>query len=256
MTSMLQIEPLSIERQGHLILQTPTLAVNHGEFVAILGPNGAGKSSLLKAITGEWHTQRGECHFYGQRISQWSRKHLATQLGVLPQSSQIDFPFTVAEVTAIGAIPLKLKQRQVAQSVRHFLQQTDTLHLIDKTYSLLSGGEKQRVQLARVLLQLSQAEQSPLLLLDEPTSAQDIAHQHHLMQRIKSLCEQQEYGVVAVLHDLNLACRYVDSVWVISDKRVQVQGNPLNVLSPEVVQQHWHYLPEVVQGSVQKFALL
>lgn len=256
MTSMLKVDSLTIERQGHTILQTPSLCVGQGECVAILGPNGAGKSSLLKAITGEWATLNGECYFYEIPISQWPRRRLATQLGVLPQASQVDFPFTVAEVTAIGAIPLKLKQREVALSVRRFLQQTDTLHLIDKTYSLLSGGEKQRVQLARVLLQLSQAERSPLLLLDEPTSAQDIAHQHHIMQLIQSLSTQQQYGVIAVLHDLNLACRYVDDVWVISDKKVQVQGHPLQVLSPEIVEQHWRYLPEIVQGNVQKFALL
>jgi iron complex transport system ATP-binding protein len=118
--------------------------------------------------------------------------------------------------------------------------------LTGQAYPRLSGGEKQRVHLARCLLQLSQAEQPPLLLLDEPTSAQDLGQQHSLLQRVRKLCEQEQYAVVAVLHDLNQALRYANQASLLDAGRLVGEGCPESLLTPERVQMFWGYPAERV----------
>lgn len=253
---MLVIDNVLIERQQKRILQTPTLTVGSKEHVCILGPNGAGKSSLLKGVCGEWPLSEGRIQFYQTPLSQWPRRKLAKHLGVLPQASQIDFPFTAYEVVSIGATPLRLNRRQQREAALSVMRKTDVAHLSQAMFTQLSGGERQRVHLARVLLQLSQAEQPPLLLMDEPTSAQDLGHQHELMQLTDSLRSDQHFAVLSVLHDLNLAARYADKVWIIDQKRIVKEGTPEEVLSPESVETHWHYRPEKIDGLAQGFGLL
>jgi iron complex transport system ATP-binding protein len=253
---MLVIDQISVQRQQKTIVQTDTLSLTSGEHMAVLGPNGAGKSSLLKAACGEWPCAAGQVILHGLPLTQWPKQALARHLGVLPQASQVEFPFTASEVVAIGATPLSLKRRELLEHVHHFMQMTDVSSLADQLYTRLSGGERQRVQLARVLLQLSQAEQSPVLLLDEPTSAQDLKHQHHVMQLVNALCQQQQFAAMSVLHDLNIASHYCQTVVVISDGRVQLQGAPSRVLTPEQVAQHWHYEPELIKRAEKGFALL
>ena len=253
---MLVIDKLQVRRQQRLVVATDQLRIDRGEHLAILGPNGAGKSSLLKAISGEWASDSGQVVLHGQPLRQWPRRALACHLGVLPQASQVDFPFTAAEVVAMGATPLAIKRRELTAQVRHYLQQTDAAALADQFYTQLSGGERQRVQLARVLLQLSQAKQAPVLLLDEPTSAQDLKHQHQIMTLVNALCSHREFSVVSVLHDLNIASHYCQMVAIISAGKVQAIGPPHQVLTPEQVQRHWHYRPERLTRSDDGFALL
>lgn len=106
------------------------------------------------------------------------------------------------------------------------MRATDTWQFADRLYPCLSGGERQRVQLARVLLQLSQAERAPLLLLDEPTSAQDLGQQHQLLNLVKSLCQENDFAVISILHDLNQASRYADKVWLLQQGKLVAQGSP------------------------------
>ena len=253
---MLKLRNLNIQKSDRTIVSVPFLEMSSGEHVGILGPNGAGKSSLLKVICGEWVSTTGAVEFHGQPITQWSRTLLARQMGVLPQASRVEFPFTAFEVVAIGATPLAMKKRELPLQVACYMRITDCFHLANESFTQLSGGEKQRVHLARVLLQLSQAEQAPLLLLDEPTSAQDLGHQHQLMALIKQYVKDQSYGVLSVLHDLNIASRYCDRVWLIDNKCVQAEGQPEAVLTPECIDQHWHYSPDRVSGSRTTFGLL
>jgi iron complex transport system ATP-binding protein len=253
---MLKITQLDIKRQEKSILNIDSVNLICGQRVAILGPNGAGKSSLLKAISGEWSGNKGDIYFHDTIISQWSRVVLAKHLGVMPQASQIDFPFSVHEVVAIGATPLTLKKSELNHKVKFFLSMTDTWQLNNKPYAALSGGEKQRVQLARILLQLSQAEQAPLLLLDEPTSAQDLGHQHQMMALLSDLTKQQSYGLLCVLHDLNIANRYSDAVWLIDNQKLVVKGPAEQVLTPDRVNQHWQYFPEKISKLKHGFGLL
>ncbi len=253
---MLSIEQIRVVRQQRTILQTDNISVSSSQMLAILGPNGAGKSSLLKAISGEWPYQSGHISFHNRILSDWNRRQLACHLGILPQSSKIEFPLTAQEVVAIGATPLSLNRRHLPAQVKRFLMQVDACHLADQSYTQLSGGERQRVQLARVLLQISQAEKPPLLLLDEPTSAQDLGHQHQLMTLLKQLACDQEFSIIAVLHDLNIASHYCQNVAVINQGKVRLMGAAQKVLTPEQVKRHWQYLPERINRRDNGFALL
>ena len=254
--SILTLNDVSLIRGGRPLLDIESLALSENDMVAILGPNGAGKSSLLKVISGEWPSTTGTIRFHGKPLSDWNRLDRARHLGVLPQSSQVGFPFTAEEVVAIGATPLAIPKRQIQQRVRQAMRNTDVWHLASQPYTRLSGGEKQRVQLARILVQLSQAERPPLLLLDEPTSAQDLGHQHKLMQTLDDLRLHRSFTLLMVLHDLNIACRYCHDVWVIEQGRVQRVGQTGDVLTPATIEQFWHYRPEKIQTRDRRFALL
>lgn len=253
---MLAITNIEVTKNGHCLLNANQLNVQSSELVAVLGQNGAGKSTLLKAVSGEWEFQTGEIEFYGQSINAWPRTGLAKSLAVLPQASQVEFPFLVHEIVAIGALPLTLTRAEIRANVDQYLKLTDTWHLRDRMYVQLSGGERQRVHLARVLLQLSQSNKAPLLLLDEPTSAQDLGHQHEIMSLVTSLAKEKGFGLLAVLHDLNLAVRYADRVAIVHDHHLVANDVPASALSPENVRDYWQYLPEKVTSNRNGFALL
>lgn len=246
---MLTIEKLLIKQEHRQILDLPQASLKSGELIAVLGPNGAGKSSLIKTLCGEWSASQGIIHLHKKPLDQWSRQLLARHLGVLPQTSQLSFPFKAKEVVAIGATPLNLNRFALEVAVQKWMQATDTWQFADRIYTSLSGGERQRVQLARVLLQLSQAEHAPLLLLDEPTSAQDLGQQHQLLNLVKSLCQENGFAVISILHDLNQASRYADQVWLLHQGELVAQGSPPQVLQPETVMKIWGYLPELFFNS-------
>lgn len=241
---MLFIENLLITQHQTAILSLPSASMTSGELISVLGPNGAGKSSLIKTLCGEWPVGQGQIYLHGKSLGQWQRRQLARHLAVLPQASQLSFPFKAHEVVAIGATPLSLKRRDIQQGVQKWMRATDTWQFADRLYTSLSGGERQRVQLARVLLQLSQAEDAPLLLLDEPTSAQDLGQQHQLLNLIRSLCLHNDFAVISILHDLNQASRYADKVWLLHQGQLIAQGSPPQVLQPDTVMKIWGYQPE------------
>jgi len=236
-------------------LTVSALSLKSGEVLSLMGPNGAGKSTLLKVITGEL-PHRGSIHFHGRRIGDWSDNERACHLGVLPQASELAFPFTAAEVVALGLIPLSIGSRQAGMLVREQMRRTDSIHLSDRLYGTLSGGERQRVHLARVMVQLSQAEQAPLLLLDEPTSAQDLGHQHQVLRLAMELAHHQGYAVLSILHDMNQAVRYSDRCGLLADGCLQAFGAPQQVLSAENIQRYWHYDAEVFEHPTQGRAII
>ncbi len=223
---------------GSFTLNVADWSMGAGEFHVLAGCNGAGKSTLLKALSGELRVA-GQSLLHERALPQWSAQTRARHLAVLPQTSELSFPFSTAEVVSLGATPLSLSWRQRREAVVRLLRRTDTHHLRDRDYRQLSGGERQRVHLARVLLQLSQAELAPLLLLDEPTSAQDLGQQHALLGFIRELATQQNYGIVAVLHDINLCLRYATRVSLLEGGRVVDSGTPEGMLTEDSVQRHW-----------------
>jgi len=244
--AFLNIQGLSLSLGGSRLLTDINLNVKHGQLTALLGPNGAGKSTLLKAISGEISRDAGEILFYDRAMQDWPRLQLARLMGVLPQHNSLSFPFRVAEVVEMGLFPLQASQVEAQQIVCSALQKVDALHLSERRYPSLSGGEKQRVQLARVLTQLAQAEQPPLLLLDEPTSALDLAQQHRVLTLAQQLAHQHGFGVLAVLHDLNQAARYADHLVVIDNGSIQSQGSAHQVLTCDAIEAIWHYRPTLV----------
>lgn len=226
--------------QGQFDLQIDHWQTSAGQLHALLGCNGAGKSTLLRCLAGEL-THGGTVLMHGKDVLQWANNERARHLGVLPQSSQLSFLFTAAEVVALGATPLSISWRQLPDAITAVMELTESAHLASQAYPSLSGGEKQRVQLARVLLQLSQAQQAPFLLLDEPTSAQDLHQQHLLLTLVRDLCMRRGFGVVAILHDLNHALRYAHLCSVLHQGELSCQGSPEIILTPDTVAQHWRY---------------
>jgi iron complex transport system ATP-binding protein len=251
---MLELENLALVNSG-FSLHVDTWHSGSGVLHALLGCNGAGKSTLLRVIAGELpHT--GAARFHGTDLRQWDATLRARHVAVLPQHSQLSFGFTAEEVVALGATPLSLGWRRVRAQVRRAMSVARCEELVGKPYPRLSGGEKQRVHLARCLLQLSQAERSPLLLLDEPTSAQDLGQQHTLLQRVRALCAERDYAVLAVLHDLNHALRYAHRATLLDAGRVVATAPPGELLSPQRVETHWGYRAEYLRSERGGIAVL
>lgn len=235
----LQAHDVSFSVGSKTLVEHIDITISPGEFVAIVGPNGAGKSTVLKLLSGDLQPRYGDIALNGRRLRNWSRLQLAQQRAVLPQHSHLNFPFTAAEVVAMGRAS---HQREGRGSDRHIIaevmREVDVAHLATRRFSTLSGGERQRVQLARVLAQIWD---NPLglpryLLLDEPTSALDLAHQQRTLEIAKRLAERRGVGVVAILHDLNLTACYADRVVCLKDGCEVAQGATDAVVDAQVLQ--------------------
>ncbi len=243
--TMLTLRDVHFVRHEKTVLEISEWHLSAAQLVGVLGPNGAGKSTFLKLIAGEWRGT-GEMIFHGRSLQQWDRRELACHLAVLPQSSRLSLPFTAREVVALGGIPLSIQRKQLAVLVEEAMARTHATALADKLFTELSGGEQQRVQLARVLVQLTQAEQPPLLLLDEPISAQDMMQQHAIMHLAHKAAHKQGWGVLAVLHDINFAARYCDQLCILREGKIVTEGAPDACLRPDVIEAVWQYRPTLV----------
>ena len=214
------------------------LVLQPGEVVAVVGPNGAGKSTLLSALAGEFRLAAGDVLLEGLPLDRWPARERARRLAVLPQESSLGFGFTALEVALLGRSPHTGRGSEDAdlEAALAALDATDTRHLASRSYPTLSGGEKQRVQLARVLAQLSEPlEQGHrYLLLDEPTSSLDLAHQHLVLEAAGRFAREGG-AVLAVLHDLNLAARHAHRMVLLAGGRPVEEGPPARVLRPDLI---------------------
>ncbi len=240
----IEIQDLSVTLGDKKILDDIDLTLHRGEFTVLLGPNGTGKSTLLNALTGEISAQ-GEFRIFGQHRAQWPAPILAKHLGVLPQSSSLSFNFMAKEVVALGGIGLTMSNLQLEDVVTHHMRVTDVEHLSSRSYPTLSGGEKQRVHLARVLTQLEQSGQNKILLLDEPTSALDIHHQHTTLTLARQFANQGA-TVVAVLHDLNLASQYADRIVILNQGKIAADDIPSKALQPEIIEAVYQHKVDII----------
>jgi len=231
-----QVEDISLYMGDKKLIANVSLNVIPGELLAVLGPNGAGKSTLFKVMAGEYQHYSGSMLLNNTRFEDYVGRTRASLLGVLPQSSQLNFAFSVFEVVMLGRLPHssgRIRDREIAYQA---MEQVAVGHLAQALYPSLSGGEKQRVQLARVLCQIWEEVpgQSRYLLLDEPTSALDLAHQHHTLALAKELAAQG-VGVMSILHDLNLAAQYADRILLLGDGKVVAQGLVDETLSADKI---------------------
>ncbi|TAJ51678.1 MAG: heme ABC transporter ATP-binding protein [Nevskiaceae bacterium] len=238
---MLSGQDLHWRAEGRDLLNGVSLTVRPGELHAVLGVNGAGKSTLLKLLAGDLRPSRGEVAMNGRPLRSWPSRHRARLRAVLPQGESLRFAFTVREVVALGRYSaLTGKPEQEASLITAAMADADILPLAERSYLQLSGGERQRAQLARVLAQLAllpdQAASQRYLLLDEPTAALDLAHQHACMTLLRRRLGEN-LGVLAVLHDLNLASTYADTISLLHQGRLLAQGSPAAVLTPELLGQ-------------------
>jgi iron complex transport system ATP-binding protein len=229
----LQAEALGVERRGRRLLDGVSVAVHPGELLAIVGPNGAGKTTLLSAMAGDLAPNTGIVRLDGRPLAQWTPLALARRRAVMPQASRLGFSLTVRAVVTLGRLPYRdrVDPATDAQAVDRALEAADILHLAQRAYGTLSGGEQQRVQLARVIAQLDfdASDAAPVLLLDEPTASLDLAHAYGVLQLARGLAGRG-VAVAAVLHDLSLAYRYSDRVLVLNNGRAEALDTPREVL--------------------------
>ncbi|MGC4190294.1 MAG: heme ABC transporter ATP-binding protein [Thermomicrobiales bacterium] len=220
----LTIEGLAVRRGGRDLLAGVDLQVRGGEVIALVGPNGAGKSTLMAAIAGDLEPSSGTIRLFGRELGAWSVGELALARAVLPQQTILQFGFTAREVVAMGRAPLPPDdRRQDDEAIAFALSKTEALHLAERRFPTLSGGEQTRVSLARVL-----AQETRIVLLDEPTAALDIRHQQLVMLRARALAGRGK-AVIAILHDLNLAMAHADRVAVLANGSVRAFGTPWEV---------------------------
>ncbi len=217
------------------ILNDVSLGVEVGEMVALCGPNGAGKSTLLRIASGEVRANRGSVKLFGAPLNEWRPRALAQVRAKLSQESYLTFSFSVREVVEMGRFPHETDSAN-DEIVDECMRTVGIFDLAERDYTTLSGGEKQRVHLARVLAQLTDKEGKPkMLLLDEPTSALDLHHQEVALSLANDLCRERGFGVLVVLHDLNLAAAWSDRVVLLKEGSIHEQGSPEMVLTQTVL---------------------
>ncbi len=233
---------VSVVRGGREVLHDINFEVVAGEVVALVGPNGAGKSTLLAALAGEHAVAAGSIELEGQDLTTWTPVEMAQRRAVLPQSHTVGFSFTSRQVVAMGRSPWSRTGRREDddECVRTAMSATDALPFADRPFQSLSGGERARVALARVL-----AQATTTLLLDEPTAALDLAHQETVM-RLAHAQARSGAAVVVVLHDLGLAAAYSDRVIVLEGGRKVADGPPRTVLTEELLTSVYGHPIEVI----------
>ncbi|MFF3556813.1 heme ABC transporter ATP-binding protein [Streptomyces tsukubensis] len=211
---------------GREVLAGADLTARSGEVLALVGPNGAGKSTLFAALAADLAPDAGTVLVADRPAGSWTPRELALHRAVLPQSSALSFPFPVADVVAMGRAPWAgtAREDEDEAAVAEALRATETEAFADRPFSDLSGGERARVALARVL-----AQRTALLLLDEPTAALDLRHQELVLRICRDRAAAGD-AVVVVLHDLGLAAAYADRIAILSGGRIEVAGPPGEVL--------------------------
>ena len=229
---VLQGRSLSVLVESKVLIDNIDVGVNGGELLGVVGPNGAGKSTLLKALSGDIEPTSGTVFIDQRPLSDFDSRELARRRAVMPQSSYLPFLFTAREVVRMGRAPWEGERGESEHGAKltdYAMGLTDTRDYAIRAYPTLSGGEQSRVTFARVL-----AQETPILLIDEPTTHLDLRHQHLVLQLARELASEGA-AVVAVLHDLNLAAMYVDSAIVLQRGTVVTSGPAAEALSPEIL---------------------
>lgn len=229
-------QDLTLAYDQRVISQDLAVTIPDNSFTVIVGPNACGKSTLLRALSRTLKPARGQVHLDGRTIASYPAKEVARRLGLLPQSSIAPDGIGVADLVARGRFPhqgfLRQWSKQDEAVVGQAMEATGVAELADRPVDELSGGQRQRVWLAMVL-----AQQTPLLLLDEPTTYLDIAHQMDMLDLCAQLHAERGHTLVAVLHDLNHACRYATHLIVMKEGAIVAQGEPGEVVTADLVQE-------------------
>ena len=239
---MLTASNLSLSRNGKSLLKDISLQLMPGEVTVLLGPNGAGKSSLLGLLSGLHSPDSGSVLLEEQPLAALDPQLRALYLAMYTQQQPLNFPFRVDEVVALGCYPFQLDSAATSERVNGYLTQFELDSLAPRQYTSLSGGEQQRVQVARVMAQVG--DRCQVLLLDEPVSEMDLKYQQLLLQRIRDVASKG-VAVCCVLHDLNLAAQLADKVVLLQSGQMLASGLVDEVMSENT-------LGELYQVSVTK----
>lgn len=255
---MLRLDGVGYRYPGALrhALAHVSLAVQPRQFHAVLGPNGSGKTTLVRIALGGLMPQEGRAEIEGRLAREWKRQELARRVGVVPQREDNLFPQRVRETVLLGRYPhLSLWGRERPEdhaAVERALAACDVTALADRWVWTLSGGEYQRVRIARAL-----AQEPQLLVLDEPGMSLDLKHEMGLFELVRGLVDRQGLGVLMITHDLNLAARFADSLLLLCDGRPAVAGPPAAVLTQAVVETvfSWPVAMQTIDGRPQMVPL-
>jgi len=223
--------------EGKKVLNDISITLLKGKLIGIIGPNGSGKTTLMKVLNGTHPMNSGEVLIKGRRLRDYSARELARIMTVLPQHSDSSFDFSVQEVVELGRYPfykglLKKASPKDIQVVKEAMELTGVQEFAHKSIHQLSGGEQQRVMLAKAL-----AQEPEILLLDEPTNHLDLSYQMKLMDLLKKWITSKELTVIAILHDLNIASLYCDEVILLDDGNVKANGHPRAIMNQELLQE-------------------
>lgn len=238
-TCVIDARQLHLRLDEQAILNDISLAVRPGEMIGLIGPNGAGKSSLLRVLGGLWPASGGTIHLDGRPLRSSSTREVARLVAHVPQSTAMDFAFTVREVVLMGRSPYLSRfqiegpeDRRVAEEAMRMMAVHD---LAERFINTLSGGERQRVFIARAL-----AQQPRLLLLDEPTANLDVRHQLSMLAMVARLVREEGLSVIAAIHDLDLAAHTCDRLVLLHEGRILADAAPEQVLSPDNLAHAFH----------------
>jgi len=245
---MLEIKSLSVSYGTRPVLHDISFELPVGTILAVIGPNGAGKTTLVRAVSGFVPVKSGHILVQGRDINQLSTPERARRIAVVPQARQLPPAFTAWETVLLGRTPhlnwLGQTSPQDEDIVRQVMQRTATIDLAERPVGELSGGEQQRLLLARAL-----AQAAPILLMDEPTSHLDLQFQFSLLEEVRSLARHDHLAVLVVLHDLNLVARYADRVALLVEGRLHALGSTGEVLTNDLLSEAYHIPLEVLHAG-------
>ena len=231
------------------LLNEINLNIEKGKFIGILGPNGCGKSTLLKVILKYLHPRQGIIKIDNKELKEYSQPELAEILSFVPQKSSLTMPLTVEDVVYMGRVPyIKNKwigfDREDREKVEKIMQMLKIDQFKNRVIFSLSGGEFQRVLLARALVQ-----NTNIMLLDEPTSALDMNYALEIMKLTSYFVKNENLTAVMVLHDLNLASMYCDSIILLKEGKIAYEGTPKELFRPEILEEIYGFNCEVIENN-------
>lgn len=250
----LEINNLTVNYDKRLALQGIDFVMHAGQIMGLIGPNGAGKTTLIRAVSGVLPLAAGRIHVEGRDLKQLSPTERARRLAVVPQARSLPPAFTAWETVLLGRTPYLNWFGQTSQvdeeDARLAMQQTDTLELMERRVGDLSGGEQQRLLLARAL-----AQGAPILLLDEPITHLDLQYQVHFLDLVRKLVKEQQLTVLIALHDLNMVARYTDQTLLLVGGEQRACGATEDVLQDRLLSDAFNLIIEshAVEGAGRVF---
>lgn len=254
---MLEAYKISYSHRKFAILEDIDVKVAQGELLVIVGPNGAGKSTLLSMLANELGRNGEPIFFKKKTFEDWEEKDLARNKAKFSQSNNSDIPLSVKDVVMMGRYPYfnATPHKKDHDAVLKAMEETDVAPLRDRDYNLLSGGEKQRVHLARVLCQLDNEIANKLVFLDEPLNNLDVLHQHRILHTVKNFTEAGNTAVM-VLHDLNLAAQFADKVMLLKKGKIVAHDVPDKVFTREIISKVYNFPCTICPNPVNKNPLI
>ncbi len=251
MSNIMKIQNLTIDYNGIVAIDNMSFKLEKGKFYSIIGPNGAGKSTLLKAITKNLHNTKDSIFIEGIDLKDFKIKDLAKKISMVPQETSIDFDLLGEEIVLMGRIPhLKRLEKEGSKDmeiVKNSMIKTNTYHLKNRSVTKMSGGEKQRIIVARAL-----AQEAGIMLLDEPVSQLDLHNQIEIMNIVRELVDKEGLTALCVLHDINLAVNYSDEIIIMKEGKLVSSGLPKEIIKQNILEDTYGIKVEIIDNPVTK----